>query len=106
MAAETARRIIPLLDRVLVSKIKPNVQTKSGLFLPDSAKTGSNQATVLAVGEGKINKETGKKTDCCVKVGDTVIVPDYGGMHIKLDDHDFHIFRNDDIIAILQPSAN
>ncbi|KAF8822578.1 putative chaperonin [Cardiosporidium cionae] len=97
------KRFIPLLDRILVQKIKSDVgsKTKSGLFLPDSAKTSSNEALVLAVGPGRVTT-AGETVPCVVKEGDTVVVPEYGGMALKLNDEEYHVYRNDDLIGILK----
>uniref|UniRef100_A0A0G4G273 10 kDa chaperonin n=1 Tax=Chromera velia CCMP2878 TaxID=1169474 RepID=A0A0G4G273_9ALVE len=95
------KRFTPLFDRVLVQRLKQEAQTKSGIFLPDSAKGASNQATVVAVGAGRLTKE-GNKVPVSVSVGQTVIVPEYGGMTLKFDDEEFHIFRDEDIVGVLK----
>lgn len=95
------KRFVPLMDRVLVQKMKHEAKTASGIFLPDQAKQMINQATVIAVGEGKLLKD-GQRLACTVKAGDSVIVPEFGGMNIKFDDEEYQVFRNEDIVGILK----
>ncbi|EAN33434.1 Chaperonin 10 Kd subunit family protein [Theileria parva strain Muguga] len=93
-----AKRFVPLFDRVLVSKIKPEHKTKSGILLPDSANLTSRMAKVVAVGKGRVNSK-GEKVDPVLKVGDTVVIPEYGGMDLKFDGEVFTAYREDDIIG-------
>lgn len=97
----TVKRFIPLMDRVLVQKIKQEAKTASGIFLPDQAKQMINQATVVAVGEGRLLKD-GKRIACTVKAGDSVIVPEFGGMTLKFDDEEYQVFRDEDIVGVLK----
>jgi co-chaperonin GroES (HSP10) len=101
MSSAIAKKFIPLLDRVLVQKVKQEAKTASGIFLPEQAKQVINQATVIAVGEGRILKD-GQKIACNVKPGDSVIVPEFGGMTLKLDDEEYQVFRNEDIVGIMK----
>ncbi|KFH10263.1 putative chaperonin [Toxoplasma gondii VAND] len=104
MAANAASKFIPLLDRVLVQKIAVPTKTKSGLFLPDSAQKNisAHMAKVLAVGKGRPNMKTGEFIAPCVQVGQTVVVPEYGGMKVVIDEQEMQVFRSDDLIAIVQ----
>lgn len=95
------KRFIPLMDRVLVQKLKQEGKTASGIFLPDQAKQTINQAKVIAVGEGRILKD-GNRIVCNVKPGDSVIVPEFGGMNIKFDDEEYQVFRDEDIVGVLK----
>ena len=95
------KRFVPLIDRVLVQKLKQEAKTASGIFLPEQAKQTINQATVISVGEGRILKN-GEKLACTVKPGDSVIVPEFGGMALKFDDEEYHIFRNEDIVGVMK----
>lgn len=90
-----------MMDRVLVQKMKHEAKTASGIFLPDQAKQVINQATVIAVGEGRLLKD-GQKIACNVKPGDSVIVPEFGGMTLKFDDEEFQVFRDEDIVGVLK----
>eukprot|EP00405_Crypthecodinium_cohnii_P006950 CAMPEP_0194782706 /NCGR_PEP_ID=MMETSP0323_2-20130528/78833_1 /TAXON_ID=2866 ORGANISM="Crypthecodinium cohnii, Strain Seligo" /NCGR_SAMPLE_ID=MMETSP0323_2 /ASSEMBLY_ACC=CAM_ASM_000346 /LENGTH=191 /DNA_ID=CAMNT_0039721539 /DNA_START=71 /DNA_END=647 /DNA_ORIENTATION=+ len=98
--AGITKRFTPLLDRVLVQKFKPEAKTASGLFLPESAAKAPNYATVLAVGPGGRTRE-GQVMPMNVKVGDKVVVPEYGGMTLKFEDEEFQVFRDEDILGVL-----
>nr|AAM02972.1 Hsp10 [Crypthecodinium cohnii] len=100
MATGIAKRFTPLLDRVLVQRLKPEAKTASGLFLPESAAKAPNYATVLAVGPGGRTRD-GDILPMNVKVGDKVVVPEYGGMTLKFEDEEFQVFRDADIMGIL-----
>ena len=95
------KRFIPLMDRVLVQKVKKEAKTASGILLPDQAKQMINQATVISVGEGRLLKD-GNRIACTVKPGDSVIVPEFGGMTLKFDDEEFQVFRDEDIVGVLK----
>mmetsp|Transcript_15504 Transcript_15504/g.35282 ORF Transcript_15504/g.35282 Transcript_15504/m.35282 type:complete len:102 (-) Transcript_15504:72-377(-) len=95
------KRFVPLMDRLLVQKLKAEVKTASGILLPDSAAKPPNWGKVLAVGPGRLSKE-GDLLPMNVKVGDTVVVPEYGGITLKLDDEEYHVFRDEDIMGVIQ----
>jgi chaperonin GroES len=90
----------PLGDRVLVEPIKEADVKKGGIIIPDSAKEKPQQGKVIAIGTGKQDKD-GKVIAFNVKVGDTVLMPKYGGTEIKLDGKDYQIMREEDILGIL-----
>ncbi|CAJ1967784.1 unnamed protein product [Sphenostylis stenocarpa] len=79
-----AKRLIPLFNRVLVEKIVPPSKTNTGILLPESS-SKLNSGKVIAVGPGIHDKE-GKLIPVAVKEGDTVLLPEYGGTEVKLDD--------------------
>ena len=93
-------KIKPLGERVLVEPITEEEQTKGGIIIPDTAKEKPQQGKVIAVGTGKID-DNGKKVPFNVKKGDTVLMPQYGGQTVKLDDKEYQIMREDDILAIV-----
>jgi chaperonin GroES len=95
------KKFVPLMDRVLVQKLKQEAKTASGIFLPEQAKQTIQQATVIAVGEGRILKD-GQKLVPNVKPGDQVIVPEFGGMSLKFDDEEYHVFRDEDIVGMVK----
>ncbi|EDO05529.1 putative chaperonin GroES 10 kDa protein [Babesia bovis T2Bo] len=95
-----AKKFVPLFDRVLVTKIKPDNKTKSGLLLPESSSLSSRLATVLAVGAGRITPK-GDLVPPTLKQGDTVVIPEYGGMELKLDGERYSVFREEDIIGVI-----
>mmetsp|Transcript_15637 Transcript_15637/g.18270 ORF Transcript_15637/g.18270 Transcript_15637/m.18270 type:complete len:102 (+) Transcript_15637:89-394(+) len=95
------KRFIPLMDRVLVQKVKSEAKTASGIFLPDSAKQDPNSAKVLAIGPGRMSKE-GELIPMNVKVGDTVLIPEYGGVTLNFDKEEYHVFRDEDIMGVIK----
>eukprot|EP01066_Platyproteum_vivax_P006197 Platyproteum_vivax@DN2009_c0_g1_i1.p1 len=96
-----AHRFIPLLDRILVKKFEEKTISKGGIHLMNMAKATMNQATVIAVGPGKTLK-TGEVVPCCVKAGQIVVIPEYGGMPLKLEDEEFMIFRDEEMIGVVK----
>ena len=93
-----AVKLQPMADRVLVKPIEKEEMTKSGIYLPDTAKEKPQEGEVLAVGPGKMS-EDGKRIAMDIKVGDTVIYAKYGGTEIKIDDEELIILRESDILA-------
>ncbi len=91
----------PLFDRVLVQRNEEPTRTKSGLFLPDTAKEKPVEGTVLACGNGRV-ADDGKITALTVKVGDRIVFGKYAGTEIKVDGEDRLILREDDILGILE----
>jgi len=95
-------KVKPLSDRVLVAPKKDaDEQKKGGIIIPDSAKEKPMQGTVVAVGTGK-RDEDGKLIPFTVKAGDTVLMPKYGGTEIKIDDKEYQILREEDILGIVE----
>jgi len=90
----------PLGDRVVVKASEAEEQTKSGLFIPDTAKEKPQKGIVIAVGEGKY-REDGTRVPVDVKVDDVVIYGKYGGTEVKVDGEDYLILRADDIYAVV-----
>jgi chaperonin GroES len=93
-----AAKLQPLADRVLVKPTEREEKTKSGIYLPDTAKEKPQEGEVLAVGPGKMSDD-GKRIPLDVKVGDKVIYAKYGGTEIKVDDEELIILRESDILA-------
>jgi chaperonin GroES len=106
MAASFARKFVPMMDRVLVQKVKPELKSSGGVLLPETANNSvSNQfAKVISVGSGRVLKD-GRQVPCSVKQGDTVIVPEFGGMKLKFDDEECHVYRDEDIVGIIKDDA-
>jgi chaperonin GroES len=73
-ALKSIKSLAPLLDRVLVQRIKAEAKTASGIFLPESSVKELNEARVLAIGPGGLDKD-GKRVSCSVAVGDKVLIP-------------------------------
>lgn len=93
-----AAKLQPMADRVLVKPIEKEEMTKSGIYLPDTAKEKPQEGEVIAVGPGKLSDD-GKRIAMDLKVGDTVIYAKYGGTEIKVDDDELMILRESDILA-------
>ncbi len=94
-------KIQPLGDRVLVKQNEEKEQVKGGIIIPDSAKEKSQEATIVAVGTGKID-DNGNRTSFDVSVGDNVLISKYGGTEVKHNDETYMIIRQDDILAVLK----
>jgi len=91
----------PLGNRVLVKRLEAEEALKGGIILPDTAKKKQEKASVLAIGEGKKDKE-GQIVPIPVKVGDVVLIDKYSGTEVTIDDEEYIIVRSDDIIAIVE----
>ena len=94
-------KIKPLGDRVLVEPKEATEEKKGGIIIPDSAKEKPQEGKVVSVGTGKLD-EDGKKIPFNVKKGDTVLMPKYGGTEVKIDDKEYQIMREDDILAVIE----
>lgn len=94
-------KIQPLSDRVLVEPIEEAEQKKGGIIIPDTAKEKPTTGKVIAIGTGKLD-EKGNKIPFNVKVGDKVLMPKYGGTEVKLDDKEYQIIREEDILGIVK----
>ncbi|PMD18907.1 10 kDa heat shock protein, mitochondrial [Hyaloscypha hepaticicola] len=97
-ALKSIKSLAPLLDRVLVQRVKMEAKTAGGIFLPESSVKELNEARVLAVGPGGLDKD-GKRVSCSVAPGDKVLIPQYGGSPVKVGDEEYHLFRDHDILA-------
>jgi chaperonin GroES len=94
-------KIRPLHDRILVKREEEKEVKKGGIIIPDSAKEKPQQAKVIAVGNGKVN-EDGKKIPLDVKAGDRILFGKYSGAEVKLDDEEYLILREEDVLCILE----
>lgn len=92
--------IKPLGDRVLVEPKEETEEQKGGIIIPDTAKEKPQEGKVVSVGTGKIDDD-GKKVPFNVKKGDKVLLPKYGGTEVKIDDKEYQILREDDILAVI-----
>ena len=92
--------IRPLYDRVIVKRLEAEEKTKSGLYIPETAKEKPIQGQVIAIGNGK-RTEDGKVLGLEVKVNDRVLFGKYSGTEIKLDGQERVILREDEILAII-----
>ncbi len=90
----------PLGDRVLVKPLAEAEAIVGGIVIPDTAKEKPQEGEVVAVGTCKL--VDGKPADFNVKVGDTVLLPKYGGTEVKINGEKFQLIREDDILAIVE----
>ena len=98
-------KIRPLQDRVVVRRVKEEEKTKGGLYIPDSAKEKPVEATVIAVGNGKVLEDgTVRKLD--VKEGDRILFGKYSGSEVKIDGNELLIMREDEVLGILDSVSN
>jgi chaperonin GroES len=90
------KKILPLLNRIVIRKLEPQTKTASGIIVskPDTASYG----VVLEAGPG-VHDNGGKLIATVVKVGDTVLLPEYGGQKVKLNDQELYIYRDSEIVA-------
>ena len=91
-------KLQPLADRVVVKPVPKEEKTKSGIYIPDTAKERPQEGDIIAVGPGRLT-EDGKRIAMDLKVGDRVIYAKYDGSEIKIDDQDLVIMRESDILA-------
>src|SRR6476619_5767016 len=99
MATKTSTTVTPLADRVVVRAMEETEQMRGGLFIPDTAKEKPQQGEIIAIGPGKY--EDGKLVPMTVKVGDKVLYGKYSGTEVTLDDEQFLILRESDVLAII-----
>ncbi|HRR95298.1 MAG TPA: co-chaperone GroES [Candidatus Ratteibacteria bacterium] len=94
-------RIRPLGDRVVIEPSEAEEKTKSGIILPDTAKEKPQEGKVVAAGKGKTD-ESGKIIPMEVKVGDKVLYGKYSGTEITIDEKEYIILREEDILAVVE----
>jgi len=97
---ESNMKLVPLGDRVVLKQLDAEETTKSGIVLPGQAQEKPQQAEVVAVGPGGL--VDGKEVTMHVKVGDVVIFSKYAGNEVKLDDEEYIIVKQSDILAIVE----
>jgi chaperonin GroES len=98
-----AVNITPLHDRVLVRRLEEKETVKGGIIIPDSAKEKPQEGEVIAVGSGR--REKGELIPLDVKPGDRILFGKYSGNDIKIDDEEFMILKEDEILAKIGASA-
>jgi chaperonin GroES len=96
-----ALKLRPLADRVVVKPLERDETTKSGIVLPDTAKEKPQEGLIEAVGNGKYNEQTGQRVALDVAIGDRVIYAKYSGSEIKIDEQDYLILSERDILAVV-----
>jgi chaperonin GroES len=91
----------PLHDRILVRRLEEEEQRQGGIIIPDTAKEKPQQATVLAVGTGRVTDD-GKVQPLDVKKGDKVVFGKYAGTEVKIDGEELLIIREDDVLGVME----
>ena len=94
-------KIRPLHDRILVKREEEKERKKGGIIIPDSAKEKPQEGKVIAVGNGRV-KDDGKKVPLDVKAHDRILFGKYSGSEVKLDDEEYLIMKEEDVLAIIE----
>ena len=99
-----ATTIRPLHDRVIIKRLDEEAQVRGGIIIPDTAKEKPQQGEVIAAGEGKF-REDGTRQPLDVKAGDRVLFGKYSGSEVKIDDEEYIIMREDEILGVFTTTA-
>jgi len=94
-----SKKLTPIGDRVVVKPEPEEIKTKSGIVLPETAKEKPSEGTVVAVGTGR-TLDNGQRIPVEVKVGDKIIYSKYGGSEVKIENEEYIILAERDILAI------
>ena len=94
-------KVQPLGERLIVEVSEAKEKTKGGIVLPDTAKEKPQEAKIVAVGTGRVSEE-GKSVPLEVKVGDTILFGKYSGTEIAVDDKEYLILKEEDVLAIVK----
>ena len=95
-----ALKIRPLHDRILVKRLDEGETVRGGIIIPDTAKEKPQEGKVIAVGNGKVGDD-GKRIALDVKAGDKILFGKYSGSEVKIEDDEYLILREEDVLAIL-----
>ncbi len=96
-----ASKLKPLNDKILLKRVEAESKTKSGIVLPETAKEKPKRGTVIAVGDGKL-LDDGTRAKFQVKKGDEVIFASYAGTEVKIDNEEFLILSEDEVLAVIE----
>ena len=91
----------PLHDRILVRRVEEASTTRGGIIIPDSAKDKPQEGEVISTGKGKVN-EDGKVFPLAVKEGDRILFGKYSGTEIKVDDNEYLILREEEVLGVIE----
>ena len=94
-------KIKPLSDHILVQRVQAKDTVKGGIIVPETAKEKPQEAIVKAVGPGKMEEGKRVPVDASVKAGARVLITKYGGTEFKMDDEEYLVIREDDVIGVL-----
>ena len=98
-------KVRPLHDRILIKRVEEKETIKGGIIIPDTAKEKPQEGEVIAVGSGKKTEE-GKVIPLDVKAGDRILFGKYSGTEIKIDDQEYLIIREDEVLGILEAATH
>ena len=98
-----ATKVRPLQDRILIKRIEEGETVKGGIIIPDTAKEKPQEGEVIAVGNGKKQKD-GSTIPLDVKAGDRILFGKYSGTDIHIDDEEYLILREEEVLAVLEPA--
>jgi len=90
----------PLADRVIIRPLEAETKTAGGIIIPDSAQEKPQKGEIVAVGPGRVD-ETGKPIPMTLKKGDTVLYGKYAGTEVTIENEDYTIMRESDVLAII-----
>jgi len=93
----------PLHDRILIKRVEEGETVKGGIIIPDTAKEKPQEGEVIAVGHGKKTKD-GSTIPLDVKAGDRILFGKYSGTDIRIDDEEYLIVREEEVLAVLEPA--
>ena len=99
-AAKAKTRLVPLADRIVITPLKQDEVTASGLVIPDTAKEKPQQGEVVAVGPGRLD-DNGKRVVLDLAVGDRILYAKYTGTEVKLDSDEYIVLNEKDVLAKL-----
>jgi len=95
----------PLHDRILIERVEEKESVKGGIVIPDTAKEKPQEGRVVAVGSGKKEKD-GKVIPLDVKVGDRILLGKYSGTEIRIDDEDYLILREEEVLGVIESAKH
>jgi chaperonin GroES len=95
-----ALKIRPLGDRILVKRLEEGETVRGGIIIPDTAKEKPQEGKVIATGNGKVGDDS-KRIPLDVKAGDKILFGKYSGSEVKIEDDEYLILREEDVLAIL-----
>jgi chaperonin GroES len=96
-----AAKVRPLGDKILLKRLEAESKTKSGIVLPETAKEKPKRGTVIAVGDGKL-LDSGERAKFQVKKGDEIIFASYAGTEIKIDNEEYLVLSEDEVLAVVE----
>ena len=94
-------KVRPLHDRIMVERLEEQEVKRGGIIIPDTAKEKPQEGKVIAVGNGRVTDE-GKKIPLDVKAGNKILFGKYSGSEVKIDDKEYLIMREDDILGVIE----